>query len=42
MPENDYVLYPLGFLQSPLKEPHPFLTSSHALERGFKLLKLNE
>ena len=21
MPENDYVLYPLGFLQSPLKEP---------------------
>jgi tRNA (Thr-GGU) A37 N-methylase len=21
MPENEYVLYPLGFLQSPLKEP---------------------
>ena len=21
MPENDYVLYPLGFLQSPLKDP---------------------
>ena len=21
MPESDYVLYPLGFLQSPLKEP---------------------
>jgi hypothetical protein len=21
MPETDYVLYPLGFLQSPLKEP---------------------
>lgn len=51
MPENDYVLYPLGFLQSPLKEPGEApgkavkarLTHGskcmHQLQRGLKLLQ---